>query len=83
MSHLTNEQRHTIFVMKQQGFKNNQIANIIDKDKSVISRELKRNCDKRSEQYRAELAHNLLYSSFLSILNKTIQNKRYFITQLI
>ena len=56
MSHLTKEQRYTIFVMKQQGFRNNQIANVIGKDKSVISRELKRNCDKRSGQYRAELA---------------------------
>ena len=42
--------------MKQQDFRNNQIAKIIGKDKSVISRELKRNCDKRSGQYRAELA---------------------------
>ena len=54
ISHLTKEQRYTIFVMKQQGFRNNQIANVICKDKSVISRELKRNCDKRSGQYRAE-----------------------------
>ena len=46
MSHLTKEQRYTIFVMKQQGFRNNQIANVIGKDKYVISRELKRNCDK-------------------------------------
>ena len=36
MSHLTKEQRFTIFVMKQQGFRNNQIANVIGKDKSVI-----------------------------------------------
>ena len=41
--------------MKQQGFRNNQIANVIGKDKSVISRALKRNCDKRSG-HRAELA---------------------------
>ena len=46
MSHLTKEQRYTIFVMKQQSFRNNQIANVIGKDKYVISRELKRNCDK-------------------------------------
>ena len=44
--------------MKQQGFRNNQIAKIIGKDKSVISRELKQNCDKRSGQYRAELAQH-------------------------
>ncbi len=55
ISHLTKEQRFTIFVMKQQGFRNNQIANVIGKDKSVISRALKRNCDKRSG-HRAELA---------------------------
>ena len=42
--------------MKQQGFRNNQITNVIGKGKSVISRALKRNCDKRSGQYRAELA---------------------------
>ena len=54
MSRLTKEQRCTIFVMKQQGFRNNQIANVIGKDKFVISRALKRNCDKRSGQYRAE-----------------------------
>ena len=52
MSHLTKEQRYTIFVMKQQGFRNNQIEKIIGKD----NRELRRNCDKRSGQYRAELA---------------------------
>ena len=56
ISLLTKEQRFTIFVMQQQGFRNNQIANVIDKDKSVISRAFKRNCDKRSGQYRAELA---------------------------
>ena len=42
MSHLTKEQRFTIFVMKQQGFRNNQIANVIGKD----NRELRRNCGK-------------------------------------
>ena len=65
MSHLTKEQRYTIFVMKQQGFRNNQIANVIGKDKSVISRELKRNCDKRSGQYRANENMNGLIRQYL------------------
>lgn len=56
MGHLTKEQRYTIFVMKQQGCKINFIASAIGKDKSVVSRELKRNCDKRSEQYNVDLA---------------------------
>lgn len=56
MGHLTKEQRYTIFVMKQQGCKINFIASAIGKDKSVVSRELKRNCDKRSGQYNVDLA---------------------------
>ena len=65
MSHLTKEQRFTIFVMQQQGFRNNQIANVIGKDKSVISRALKRNCDKRSGQYRANENMNGLIRQYL------------------
>lgn len=56
MGHLTSGQRYTIDVMLRSGFKQNLIAKAIQKDKSVISREIKRNCDKRSEEYRHELA---------------------------
>lgn len=42
--------------MKQQGFKQRQIAETIGKDKSVVSRELKRNCDLRNGSYRHGLA---------------------------
>ena len=56
MGHLTKEQRCTIFVMKQQGCNNSLIALMIGKDKSVISRELKRDCDLRSGRYNADLA---------------------------
>ena len=48
MKHLTLEQRYTISVMKEQNYKQKDIALAIEKDKSVVSRELKRNCDKRS-----------------------------------
>lgn len=56
MSHLTQEQRYTIASMKQQGYRQNIIAKTIDKDKSVVSRELKRNRDERSGAYRSDLA---------------------------
>lgn len=48
MSHLTSEQRYTISAMLAQNHPQNQIALAIGKDKSVVSRELKRNSDQRN-----------------------------------
>ena len=56
MSHLTFEQRYAIAVMYQNGKKKSEIAVTIGKDKSVITRELQRNCDKRNGKYDSELA---------------------------
>ena len=56
MKHLTVEQRHTISVMKQKGYTQKQISETLGKDKSTVSRELQRNCDKRSGEYRHDLA---------------------------
>jgi IS30 family transposase len=56
MGHLTEEQRYTIEVMRKQGCRQNFIASAIGKNKSVVSRELKRNSDKRNDEYRSELA---------------------------
>jgi transposase, IS30 family len=56
MSHLTSEQRYTIGVLLEQNFKKSEIAILICKDKSVITRELKRNCDLRSGKYNYQLA---------------------------
>jgi IS30 family transposase len=56
MKHLTVEQRYTISVMLQKGYKQKQIAEAIGKDKSTVCRELRRNCDARSGEYRYELA---------------------------
>ena len=56
MKHLTVEQRYKIWAMLQQGFKQKDIASAIGKDKSVVSRELHRNCDNRSKKYKADLA---------------------------
>jgi transposase, IS30 family len=56
MVHVTEEQRYTISVMIMKGYKQKDIAEAIGKDKSVVSREIKRNKDKRSGEYRYELA---------------------------
>ena len=56
MSHLTQSQRYTTSEMKSKGYRHKEIAAVIGKDKSVVSRELRRNCDLRNGTYRAELA---------------------------
>ncbi len=56
MKHLTDKQRYTISAMNKQGSKQSEIAIAIGKDKSTISRELKRNCDKRNGKYDWQLA---------------------------
>ena len=56
MSHLTQEQRYTISVLKKEGYLQKDIAEKIGKHRSVLSRELRRNCDLRNGEYRAELA---------------------------
>jgi len=57
MSHLTSAQRYTISSMKKSGYTQTAIATTIGKNKSVVSRELRRNCDIRSGEYRADLAN--------------------------
>ncbi len=51
MAHLTKEQRYTISCLLTKGKKQKEIADIIGKDKSVISREISRNKDQRSGSY--------------------------------
>jgi IS30 family transposase len=54
MSHLTGEQRYTIARMLQAGYAKKDICIATGKDKSVLSRELKRNSTKRG--YSAAMA---------------------------
>lgn len=56
MSHITAEQRYTISVMKQEHYSQTAIALAIGKHKSVVCRELKRNCDNRNKAYKHDLA---------------------------
>jgi IS30 family transposase len=56
MKHLTAEQRYAISLLLQQGKTQKEIAQIIGKHKSTVSREIARNQDKRSGKYNYELA---------------------------
>jgi transposase, IS30 family len=56
MKHLTQEQRYTISVMKEKGYSQKEIGEAINKHKSTVSRELRRNCDQRSGKYTKDLA---------------------------
>lgn len=56
MSQLTSEQRYTICALLEQGHKQKDIARVINKDPSVVSREIKRNSDKRNNVYSNKLA---------------------------
>ena len=58
MGHLTLEQRYTIQVLREEKLSQQAIANRIGKDKSVVSREIRRNADKRNGTYKAELAQH-------------------------
>ena len=56
MSHLTLSQRYEISVLNEQKLSKSVIAERLGKSKSTIYRELKRNSDGRSGQYKADLA---------------------------
>lgn len=56
MSHITLQQRYSISAMLALGYKQKDITEIIGKDKSVVSREIIRNCDSHSGEYRFDLA---------------------------
>ena len=57
MSHLTLEQRYTIEVLRKENYSQTEIAKRLNRNKSVIFNELKRNSDQRNGLYKAELAH--------------------------
>ena len=57
MNHITQEKRYTISCMFKQGIKISLIAKEMQKDKTSIYREIKRNSDKRNQVYKADLAH--------------------------
>ena len=56
MSHITDKRRYTIPVMLEQGYSQNDIARTIKKDKSVVSREIRRNRNLRTGRYTYKAA---------------------------
>lgn len=56
MPHLELDQRYSIYHLKTQGLNYTEIAKSIGVHKSTVSRELKRNSDKRSGVYKVKLA---------------------------
>ena len=56
MTHITQEQRYTICCMLKQGYKQIEIALAIGKDKTVVSKAIRRNSDKRDGVYKYEQA---------------------------
>ena len=54
-THLTQEERYQIYALKKAGHKQNEIANVLERSESTISRELARDCGRRG--YRPKQAH--------------------------
>jgi IS30 family transposase len=57
MAHLTKEQRYVISCLLAKGKTQKEIADVISKNKSVVSREIKRNKDQRNGIYKDDLAN--------------------------
>jgi IS30 family transposase len=54
-THLTREERYQIYALKKAGHKQSEIASVLERSESTISRELSRNCGRRG--YRPKQAH--------------------------
>jgi IS30 family transposase len=54
-THLTREERYQIYALKKAGHKQSEIANVLERSESTISRELSRNCGRLG--YRPKQAH--------------------------
>lgn len=56
-THLTQEERYQIYALKKAGLHQSEIARVLERNASTISRELNRNCGLRG--YRPKQAHRL------------------------
>jgi IS30 family transposase len=56
-THLTQEERYQIYALKKAGHTQIEIANVLERNESTISRELSRNCGQRG--YRPKQAHSM------------------------
>ena len=72
MTHINQKQRYEISLLRSQGKTLQEIGLTIGRDKSVVSREIRRNCDKRNSRYEPELAQRK-YEKRLSEKPKSIR----------
>lgn len=56
-THLTREERYQIYALKKAGHTQSEVARLLERSPSTISRELSRNCGGRG--YRPKQAHHL------------------------
>ena len=56
-THLTREERYQIYALKKAGHQQSEIARVLKRSESTISRELSRNCGQRG--YRPKQAHDM------------------------
>jgi IS30 family transposase len=66
-THLTQDERYQIHILKQANHSQSEIAKLIRRDKSSISREFRRNCGQRG--YRPKQAHELSLARMRAKLN--------------
>lgn len=76
MKHLTRDQRYTISMMLENHYSKSDIAKVLKVDKSTITREIKRNCDKRDGTYRYELAERKSFERKRNKRRKSVINKQ-------
>lgn len=63
MPYLTVSQKYTIESMLKVRYKQSEIALVIGTDKSLVSREIKRNCNQKSGSYCHDLAQRKYHKS--------------------
>jgi IS30 family transposase len=68
MNLLTLEQRYTIGILLEQNYKKTKIVVSINRDKSIITSDLKHNSDLRSGKYSSEfLKENIINTHYNSL----------------
>lgn len=65
-THLTQDERYQIFVLKQAGHKQTEIARLLNRSSATICRELSRNCASKGKEYKPKKAHELACARLLA-----------------
>ena len=71
-THLTQDERYQIYILKKAGHDQSAIAKIMERDKSTISRELKRNCGARGYRPKQAQARSIARQAKAVVVNKDV-----------